>query len=140
MLKNITVSPAPHISEKRSTRGVMVDVMIALVPAMIAAVWFFRLQAIGVICTCVLSCMLSEWACTAIRKKPRSLDDMSAVLTGIILAFSLPPMIPLWAAAVGSAFAIVITKMLFGGLGCNVFNPAMAARAFMAASLGALMM
>ncbi len=139
MLKNITVSPAPHISQKLSTRGVMGDVVIALVPAMAAAVWFFRFQAVGVIATCILSCMASEWICNIIRKKPNSLGDLSAILTGVILAFSLPPMIPLWAAAIGSAFAIVITKMLFGGLGCNVFNPAMAARAFMAASLGALM-
>ena len=139
MLKNITVSPAPHISEKRSTRGVMLDVIIALGPAMVAAVWFFHLQAVWVIATCILSCMVSEWVCNVIRKKPNSLGDLSAVLTGVILAFSLPPQIPLWAAAIGSAFAIVIAKMLFGGLGCNVFNPAMAARAFMAASLGALM-
>jgi electron transport complex protein RnfD len=139
MLKKITVSPAPHISQKLSTRGVMLDVIIALAPAMAAAVWFFRLQAVYVTATCIISCMLSEWLCSVIRKKPNSLGDLSAVLTGVILAFSLPPTIPLWAAAIGSAFAIVITKMLFGGLGCNVFNPAMAARAFMAASLGALM-
>ena len=139
MLSKITVSPAPHVSQKMSTRGVMGDVIIGLTPAMVAAVWFFRLQAVWVICTCVLSCMVSEWVCNVIRKKPNSLGDLSAILTGLILAFSLPPMIPLWAAAIGSAFAIVITKMLFGGLGCNVFNPAMAARAFMAASLGALM-
>jgi electron transport complex protein RnfD len=139
MLSKITVSPAPHISQKLSTRGVMGDVIIALLPAMAAAVWFFRFQAVWVIAVCVISCMVSEWICNVIRKKPNSLGDLSAILTGIILAFSLPPMIPLWAAAIGSAFAIVITKMLFGGLGCNVFNPAMAARAFMAASLGALM-
>ncbi|MEN8128176.1 MAG: RnfABCDGE type electron transport complex subunit D [Planctomycetota bacterium] len=139
MLSQITVSPAPHISEKRSTRGVMLDVIIALVPAMAAAVYFFHLRAVWVIAVCVLSCMVSEWICNIIRKKPNSLGDLSAVLTGVILAFSLPLTIPWWAAMVGSAFAIVITKMLFGGLGCNVFNPAMAARAFMAASLGGLM-
>jgi len=138
MLSKITVSPAPHISQKLSTRGVMGDVIIALVPAMAAAVWSFRFQAVWVIATCILSCVVSEWVCNIIRRKPNSLSDLSAVLTGIILAFSLPPTIPLWAAAIGSAFAIVIAKMLFGGLGCNVFNPAMAARAFMAASLGAL--
>ena len=143
MLSKITVSPAPHISEKRSTRGVMLDVIIGLAPAMAAAVWFFRLQAVGVIATCIVSCMVSEWLCNVIRKKPNSLGDLSAVLTGVILAFSLPPSIGepknLWAAALGGAFAIIITKMLFGGLGCNVFNPAMAARVFMTASFGALM-
>jgi Na+-translocating ferredoxin:NAD+ oxidoreductase RnfD subunit len=139
MLSKITVSPAPHISQKRSTRGVMLDVMIALVPAMAAAVWYFRLQAVWVTATCIISCVVSEWVCTRIRKKPTTVGDLSAVLTGVILAFSLPPSIPLWVAVLGSAFAIIITKMLFGGLGCNVFNPAMASRAFLAASFGMLM-
>jgi electron transport complex protein RnfD len=126
MLSKITVSPAPHISQKRSTRGVMLDVMI-------------RLQAVWVTATCIISCVVSEWVCTRIRKKPTTVGDLSAVLTGVILAFSLPPSIPLWVAVLGSAFAIIITKMLFGGLGCNVFNPAMASRAFLAASFGMLM-
>ncbi|MFZ9011793.1 MAG: RnfABCDGE type electron transport complex subunit D [Anaerohalosphaeraceae bacterium] len=139
MLKNITVSPAPHISQKLSTRGVMADVIIALTPAMAAAVWYFRLQAVWVTATCIISCVVSEWVCTRIRKKPNTVGDLSAVLTGVILAFSLPPSIPLWVAVLGSAFAIIITKMLFGGLGCNVFNPAMASRAFLAASFGMLM-
>ncbi|MBC8378875.1 MAG: RnfABCDGE type electron transport complex subunit D [Planctomycetes bacterium] len=139
MLSRITVSPAPHISQRLSTRGVMGDVIIGLLPAMAAAVWFFRLQAALVILTCVTACMASEWICNLIRKKPNSLGDLSAVVTGLILAFSLPPAIPLWAAIIGSAFAIVICKMLFGGLGYNVFNPAMAARAFLAASFGMLM-
>ena len=139
MLSKITVSPAPHISQKRSTRGVMLDVMIALVPAMAAAVWYFRLQAVWVTATCIISCVVSEWVCTRIRKRPNTVGDLSAVLTGVILAFSLPPSIPLWVAVLGSAFAIIITKMLFGGLGCNVFNPAMASRAFLAASFGMLM-
>jgi len=139
MLSKITVSPAPHISEKLSTRGIMLDVILGLTPALVAAVWFFRLQAVLVIVTCVTACMASEWCCNWIRKKPNSLWDLSAVVTGLILAFSLPPMVPLWVGVLGSAFAIVITKMLFGGLGCNVFNPAMAARAFLAASFGAMM-
>ena len=96
----------------------MLDVIIALTPAMAAAVWFFRLQAVWVTATCVISCVVSEWVCThVIRKKPNTLGDLSAVLTGVILAFSLPPAIPLWVAVLGSVFAIVITKMLFGGLG-----------------------
>jgi electron transport complex protein RnfD len=139
MLKNITVSPAPHISQKLSTRGVMADVIIALTPAMAAAVWYFRLQAVWVTAACVLSCVVSEWLCNVIRKKPNTVGDLSAVLTGVVLAFSLPPSIPLWVAVLGGAFAIIITKMLFGGLGCNVFNPAMASRAFLAASFGMLM-
>lgn len=139
MLSKITVSPAPHISHPLSTRGVMLDVIIGLTPALAAAVWFFRMQAVGVIVTCVAACMGFEWLCNVIRKKPSSLGDLSAVVTGLILAFSLPPAIPLWAVVIGSGFAIVITKMLFGGLGSNVFNPAMAARVFLTASFGSLM-
>lgn len=139
MLSKITVSPAPHISQKLSTRGVMLDVIIGLSPAMIAAVIFYRKHALLVMAACVISCLFFEFICNHLRKKPNSLGDLSAVVTGLILAMSLPPMIPLWAVVVGSGFAIVIAKMLFGGLGSNVFNPAMAARAFMAVSLGSLM-
>lgn len=139
MLSKINVTPAPHISQKLSTRGVMRDVIIGLMPALAAAVFYFRVRAVGVIATCVIACMVFEWLCNVIRKKPNSLGDLSAVVTGLILAFSLPPAIPLWVAVIGSAFAIVISKMLFGGLGSNVFNPAMAARAFLTASFGMLM-
>ena len=139
MLSKITVSPAPHISQKLSTQGVMLDVIIGLAPAVIAAAVFFRLQAVLVMATCVASCMFFEWICNVIRKKDNSLCDLSAVVTGLILAMSLPPTIPLWAVVIGSGFAIIIAKMLFGGLGSNIFNPAMAARAFLTASFGALM-
>jgi len=139
MLSKITVSPAPHTSQKLSTRGIMLDVIIGLVPALAAAVWFFRVHAVSVIVFCVGACMVSEWLCNLIRKKPNSLGDLSAVVTGLILAFSLPPTAPWWMCIIGSAFAIVICKMLFGGLGSNVFNPAMAARAFLTASFGMLM-
>lgn len=117
----------------------MLDVIIGLLPAVIAAGYFFRSRALLVICVCVLACMTSEWLCTWIRKRPYSLSDLSAVVTGIILALSLPPAIPLWIAALGGVFAIVVAKMLFGGLGSNVFNPAMAARAFLTASFGVMM-
>ena len=139
MLSKITVSPAPHISKAHSTQSIMLDVIIALTPAVAAACWLFRLHAALVIATCIVSCVITELLCNLIRKKPNSLGDLSAVLTGIILALSLPPAIPLWAAVIGSVFAIAIAKMAFGGLGANVFNPAMAARAFLAASFGLLM-
>jgi electron transport complex protein RnfD len=139
MLSKITVSPAPHISQRLSTRGIMLDVIIGLAPAAIAAVWFFRLQAVWVIAACVFGCVVSEWLCNVIRKRENSLGDLSAVVTGLILAFSLPATAPWWMCIIGSAFAIVITKMLFGGLGANIFNPAMAARAFLTASFGMLM-
>jgi electron transport complex protein RnfD len=117
----------------------MLDVVIGLSPAVLAACWFFRLHAVMVIAVCVVSCAVTEFVCNLIRNKSNSLDDLSAVVTGIILALSLPPMIPLWAAVVGSVIAIAIGKMVFGGLGSNTFNPAMVARTFMAASLGSVM-
>lgn len=139
MLSKITVSPSPHISEAHSTRSIMLDVIIALVPAMIAAFIYFKIRALVLVGVCVATCVVSEWLCNLVRKKPNSLDDLSAVVTGIILAFSVPPALPWWAAAIGSAFAIVIGKMVFGGLGSNIFNPAMVGRTFLTACFGMLM-
>ena len=142
MLSDIRVSFAPHISGRFSTRSVMVDVVIGLVPAMIAAGYFFRSHAFILIPTCVISCVAAEWLCNVIRGKSNpveSLGDFSAVVTGIILAFSVPPSLPIWAAVIGSAFAIAIGKMVFGGLGANIFNPAMVGRAFLTACFGMLM-
>jgi len=142
MLSEITVSPAPHISKPLSTRSVMVDVVVGLVPAVIAAGYYFRMYAFILIATCVITAAATEWLCNVIRKKPdplESLGEFSAVVTGIILALSVPPRLPVWAAAIGSAFSIAIGKMVFGGLGANVFNPAMVGRAFLTASFGMLM-
>jgi electron transport complex protein RnfD len=142
MLDNITVSPSPHISRPLSTRRVMLDVIIGLIPAMVAAGYYFRTYAFVLVATCVISAVVTELLCNLIRRKPNpfeSLGDFSAVLTGIILAFSVPPALPVWAAIIGSAFAIAIGKMVFGGLGSNIFNPAMVGRAFLTASFGMLM-
>jgi electron transport complex protein RnfD len=139
MLKDIRVSCSPHISERLSTRSVMIDVIIGLAPAVAVSGYYFRLYALTLISTCVISSVATEWLCNLIRKKPNSLDDFSAVVTGIILALSLPPSLPIWAAVVGSAFSIAIGKMVFGGLGANIFNPAMVGRAFLTVSFGALM-
>ncbi len=117
----------------------MLDVIIALMPAVLAALWFFRVRAAVVIGTCVIACVATEWLCNLIRKKANSVDDLSAVVTGIILALSLPPAVPWWLVAIGGAFAIAIGKMVFGGLGSNTFNPAMVARAFLTACFGMLM-
>ncbi len=139
MLEKITVSPAPHVSKAHSTRSIMLDVVIGLFPAMVMAVVYFRFRAVMVIGACVVSCVATEWICNLVRKKSNSVDDLSAVVTGIILAFSLPPAAPVWLCVVGSAFAIAIGKMVFGGLGSNTLNPAMASRAFLTASFGMLM-
>ena len=139
MLTDLRVSCAPHISKPLSTRSVMIDVVIGLVPAMVAAGYYFRIYALILTATCVISAVVTEWLCNKIRKKPNSLDDFSAVVTGIILALSLPPSLPIWAAVIGSVFSIAIGKMVFGGLGSNIFNPAMAGRAFLTVCFGMLM-
>ncbi len=139
MLTDIRVSCSPHISERLSTRSVMIDVIIGLAPAMAAAGYYFRIRALILICICVISSVATEWLCNVIRKKPNSLGDFSAVVTGIILALSLPPRLPIWTAVVGSVFAVAIGKMVFGGLGANIFNPAMVGRTFLTASFGVLM-
>lgn len=142
MLSDIIVSPAPHISKPRSTRAVMLDVIVGLIPAMIAASYFFHFYALTLTATCVITAVVTEYLCNIFLKKENpfeSLGDFSAVVTGIILAFSIPPALPIWAAVIGSAFAIAIGKMVFGGLGANIFNPAMVGRAFLMASFGVLM-
>ena len=117
----------------------MIDVIIGLTPAMAAAGYYFRMHALILIAACVISCVAAEWLCNLIRKKPNSLDDFSAVVTGIILALSLPPNLPVWAAVIGGIFSITIGKMVFGGLGSNIFNPAMVGRTFLTVSFGVLM-
>ena len=139
MLRDISVSFSPHISQPLSTRAVMVDVVIGLAPAMAAAGYYFRLRALILIAACVIASAGTEWVCNAVRKKACSLGDFSAVVTGIILGLSLPPRLPVWTAVIGSVFAIAIGKMVFGGLGSNIFNPAMAGRTFLAVSFGTLM-
>ena len=139
MLTDIRVSCSPHISEHLSTRSVMIDVIIGLAPAMLAAGYYFRIHALVLICTCVISCVATEWLCNVICKKPNSLGDFSAVVTGIILALSLPPKLPIWTAVIGGIFSIAIGKMVFGGLGANIFNPAMVGRTFLTASFGVMM-
>lgn len=139
MLKDITVSCSPHISKPLSTRSVMIDIVIALALAMAAAGYYFRIYALILICTCITSAVVTEWLCNLIRRKPNSLNDFSAIVTGIILALSVPPALPVWAAIIGSAFSIAIGKMVFGGLGANIFNPAMVGRTFLTASFGMMM-
>jgi len=139
MPQDITVSFAPHIRKPLSTQRVMLDVLIGLVPAVVAAGIYFRLRGLLLVGICIAWCLAAEWICNLIRKKPTSLWDLSAVVTGVILALSLPPALPLWTAAIGSVIAIVVGKMVFGGLGANVFNPAMVGRAFLTASFGVLM-
>lgn len=139
MSQNISVAFAPHIRKALSTQRIMLDVILGLVPAVVVAGVYFRLHGLLLIGVSVASCVAAEGTCNLIRRKPNSLWDLSAVVTGVILALSLPPALPLWAVVIGAVFAISVGKMVFGGLGANIFNPAMVGRAFLTASFGALM-
>ena len=123
------VSSSPHYRAKTSTRSVMLDVIIALVPALVVSVVFFGLRALTLVLVSVLSCVLFETLFNRIRKKKNTVSDLSCIVTGILFAFNLPIVAPYWLAVFGAFFAIVVAKMLFGGLGKNFVNPALSARA-----------
>ncbi|MCL2103686.1 MAG: RnfABCDGE type electron transport complex subunit D [Kiritimatiellaeota bacterium] len=125
------VSSSPHTHSGATVERIMWDVVVALMPVLIAAVWFFGLDALRLVAVCVATCLCAEWGCRKLMRRPTSLSDWSAVVTGLLLAFNLPPLLPTWMAVVGSLFAIAIAKQVFGGLGYNPFNPALAGRAFM---------
>jgi electron transport complex protein RnfD len=112
----------------------MRDVLLALLPALLCGLYFFRLPALAVVLACVISAYVSELLCLKASGKEVRITEHSAAVTGLLLSFCLPPGLPIWMAALGSAFAIVIVKHLFGGLGQNVFNPALIGRAFLLAS------
>ena len=125
------VSSSPHAHCGESVQRVMLDVVIALLPALAASIWFFRWDALRLNAVCVGTCLLAEWLCRKAMNRANTLTDFSAVITGLLLAFNLPPSLPTWMAVTGSLFAIIIAKQVFGGLGYNPFNPALAGRAFM---------
>lgn len=128
---NLNVSAAPHIRSKDSTSKIMLDVLIALVPALIAAVIIFGFRALVLTAISAAACVVFEaLMCLAMRRKV-TVGDLSAVVTGVLLAFSLPVSCPYWVVIVGDAFAIIVVKGLVGGLGQNIFNPALGGRAFM---------
>ena len=133
------LSISPHIHSGMSTGGIMLDVIIALLPAAVAGVVIFGLSALWVILTCVISCVAFEALFCLIAKKPQSVKDFSAAVTGLLLALNMPANIPLWQCVIGSLFAIVVVKCIFGGLGQNLVNPAIAARVFMLVAFGATM-
>ena len=138
MDKTLRLSVSPHIHSGRSTAGIMRDVVISLVPAAIAGTVIFGLRALLVIAVCVASCVLLEAIFNKITKKDQTIGDFSAAVTGLLLALNLPANVPLWQCVIGSAFAIIIVKCLFGGIGCNPVNPAITARVFMLVSFGSM--
>lgn len=128
-MKNLfTVSPSPHAHTNMTTQKVMLCVLTALIPAVISAVYFFGLAALLLIADCVASAVVFEYLCRVIMKKKQTVSDLSAAVTGLLLALNLPVTIPLWQATIGSFIAIVVVKQLFGGLGQNFANPAITAR------------
>ena len=127
----LILSSSPHAHAKNSVHSMMRDVILALLPAAGCAVWFFGLRAVWLIATCIAASVVTEAVCRLAMKRENSIGDLSATLTGLLLALNLPPDLPLWMAAVGGVFAIAVAKQAFGGLGYNPFNPALAARAFM---------
>ena len=138
MDKTLRLSVSPHIHSGRSTAGIMRDVVISLAPAAIAGVVLFGLRALLVIAVCVASCVLLEALFNVIVKKEQTVGDFSAAVTGLLLALNLPANIPIWQCVIGSVFAIIIVKCLFGGLGHNPVNPAITARVFMLVSFGSM--
>ena len=131
MNKKLHMSVSPHIHSGNSTSDIMQDVLIALTPAAGAGIMIFGVRAFLVIAVCVLSCVGLEALFNLIVKKEQTIGDYSAAVTGLLLALNLPADTPIWQCVIGSAFAIVVVKCLFGGLGCNIVNPAITARVFM---------
>ena len=138
-MNKLRVNISPHIRSGNSTAGIMLDVIIALVPALIASIYYFGFRALYITGVCVLTCVISELAFQLITKRDIAITDLSAIVTGMLLAFNLPVTIPEWQAMVGSVVAIVVVKQLFGGIGFNFANPAITARIMMLVSFSGTM-
>ena len=139
-MNKLTIAPSPHVHSGDSVRRNMFGVAIALVPALATSLWFFGLDALAVILTSVVACVAVEYLIQRfILKVPTTISDGSAIVTGLILAFNLPPALPLWIVVIGAIFAIGVCKMTFGGLGQNIVNPAIGGRVFLLMSFPAQM-
>ena len=139
MEHTLLVSSSPHVHCGMNTRDIMRDVIIALTPALAASIWLFGLRALAVELVCVASALAAEYLSRRVMKRPQTVGDLSAVVTGLLLAFNLPATIPLWQAAFGSVVAIVVAKQMFGGLGQNFVNPALVGRIVLMGSFTAEM-
>ena len=128
---NLTVASSPHIRGNFRTNRIMLDVVIALLPALAVGVWMLGIRALLVTLLCIVTSVAAEWLYSVVTRTRNTIVDGSAVVTGLLLAMTLPHTVPYWQAALGSVFAIIIVKALCGGLGQNIFNPALAARAFL---------
>lgn len=133
-MANFVVSGTPHVRSKESIQSIMRDVIIALIPATAMGIYFFGIPALILIAVSIIASVFFEWLYQKLLKKPVTISDLSAVVTGLLLAMNLPASAPIWVPIVGAAFAIIFAKQLFGGLGQNFINPALAGRAFLLAS------
>lgn len=139
MSKLLNVSSSPHVRSNETTQSIMMDVAIAMLPATAFGVFQFGLHALLVLIVTIAACVLSEYVFEKITKRPCTISDFSAVVTGMILALNMPPEIALWIPALGGVFAIIIVKQLYGGLGQNFMNPALAGRCFLMISFAGKM-
>lgn len=133
------VSASPHIRSNATTQKIMLDVAIALVPAGAFGIYRFGIKALILMLVCVAGCVLTEYLYELVMKKTITITDCSALVTGMLLAYNLPVSMPIWMALIGSIFAILVVKMVFGGLGQNFMNPALGGRCFLVASFGGYM-
>lgn len=131
MNKLLHTSSSPHVRDKASTSTIMLDVIIALMPAALFGIYQYKLKAALIILISIATCVLSEYLFEYFMKKPITIKDCSAIVTGLLLALNLPSTVPLWIPVIGGVFAIIIVKQLYGGLGQNFMNPALAARCFL---------
>ena len=127
----LTVASSPHIRGNFRTNRIIMDVVLALLPALAVGIWQFGLRALAVTSVCIGAAIVTEWLYSVVTKTRNTVVDGSAIVTGLLLAMTLPHTVPYWQAALGSVFAIAVVKCLCGGLGQNIFNPALAARAFL---------
>ncbi len=139
MLKNLAITSSPHVRSSVTTRRIMQDVCIALAPAGIASIVFFGAGAAAIIAASVIACVLTEYLYQRLMNRKVTVGDWSAVVTGLLLAYNIPANAPLWIPIVGGVFAILIVKQLFGGIGSNFMNPALAGRAMLFVSWGGIM-
>ena len=133
------VSANPHVRDKASTHSIMLDVIIALLPATLFGFWNFGVKAIINTVICVAVCVLAEYVWQRCMHQKITIKDCSAALTGLLLALNLPPEVPFWIPVIGGLFAIIVVKQLFGGLGQNFMNPALGARCFLLISFAGIM-
>lgn len=138
-LSKVVVTSSPHIKASDDTRSLMADVCLALLPALVVAVITFGMRALVITVATIVSCVFFEWLYNKLTHQPSTIGDLSAVVTGILLAFNVPVAAPIWMPVIGGAFSVIVVKMLFGGIGKNFMNPALAGRAFLMASWPAFM-